>query len=164
LQFADDAGANCYFYVMHQPNGAPTLASIGPLADVPMRLQPKGNSDVVIVNSTLNADSVISAWNLHPTVNAFSALNLKGTEVKANGAPIVTTTNTVSMSNKTLVSPTITGNPVVNGAKLGGRVAVPTTATTAAKPGDWAADATFIYAYTGDGTTHTWVRSAAAAW
>jgi hypothetical protein len=84
--------------------------------------------------------------------------------VTVNGVPVVTTTNTVSMSNKTIVAPTITGNAVVNGAALGGRVAVPATATTAAKPGDWAADATFIYAYTGNGTTHTWVRAAAATW
>ena len=85
-------------------------------------------------------------------------------QVKANGAPIVTTTGAQSLSNKTLVSPTFSGGPVVNGANLGGRVSVPATATTASHPGDWAADAAFIYAYTGDGTTHSWVRSAAATW
>ena len=85
-------------------------------------------------------------------------------QVKANGAPIVTTTGAQSLSNKTLVSPTLSGGPVVNGAKLGGRVAVPATATTASLPGNWAADANFMYAYTGDGATHSWVRSAAATW
>ena len=44
------------------------------------------------------------------------------------------------------------------------KVGVPASATFAGKPGYWAADAAFIYAYTGNGTTHTWVRSAAAAW
>lgn len=44
------------------------------------------------------------------------------------------------------------------------RTTVPGTATTAGLPGDWAADASFAYFYTGDGSTHTWVRSAAASW
>ena len=81
-----------------------------------------------------------------------------------NGVEAVGTTSAQSLSNKTLVSPTLSGGPVVNGARLGGRVAVPATATTASLPGDWAADAANIYAYTGDGTTHAWVRSAAATW
>ena len=80
------------------------------------------------------------------------------------GNAIVDVSAAQSLSNKTLVSPTLSGGPVVNGAKLGGRVAVPATATTASSPGDWAANATYIYAYTGDGTTHSWVRSAAATW
>ena len=94
-------------------------------------------------------------------------LNLSGVgtgTVTVDGVPIVTTTAAQSLSNKTLVSPTLSGGPVVNGARLGGRVSVPATATTASLPGNWAADAGFIYAYTGDGTTHSWVRSAAATW
>jgi len=47
---------------------------------------------------------------------------------------------------------------------VGVKVAVPANATAVGKPGQWAADASFIYAYTGDGSTHSWVRSAAAAW
>lgn len=50
------------------------------------------------------------------------------------------------------------GNP------LGRKVAVPGTATTAGVPGDWAADASYFYAYTGDGSTHAWRRVAVAAW
>jgi hypothetical protein len=92
------------------------------------------------------------------------AVEARSRGVTVSGVPVVTTTAAQSLSNKTLVSPTISGNAVVNGAALGGRVAVPATATTAAKPGDWAADATWHYSYTGNGTTHTWVRSAAAAW
>jgi len=44
------------------------------------------------------------------------------------------------------------------------KVAVPATASTAARPGDWAADASYIYVYTGNGSTHSWVRSSAATW
>jgi hypothetical protein len=50
------------------------------------------------------------------------------------------------------------GNPVST------RVAVPGNAAATGLPGQWAADATAIYAYTGNGTTHTWVKSVAAAW
>jgi hypothetical protein len=52
----------------------------------------------------------------------------------------------------------------VNGFPAGHKVPVPANATAAGKPGQWAADSGFIYAYTGDGTAHTWVRSVAAGW
>ena len=50
---------------------------------------------------------------------------------------------------------------LVGVAYVSRRVDVPLTATSPGFPGDWAADATHIYAYTGDGTTHSWVRSTA---
>lgn len=51
-----------------------------------------------------------------------------------------------------------------SGTPLGRKVVVPGTATTAGVPGDWAADASYFYAYTGDGSTHAWRRVAVAAW
>jgi hypothetical protein len=47
---------------------------------------------------------------------------------------------------------------------LGMKVEVPATATAPGRPGQFAVDATHIYTYTGDGTTHTWVRATAATW
>lgn len=55
------------------------------------------------------------------------------------------------------------GTVKVNGNPAGVKVAVPGSSSTPGKPGQWAADSSFIYAYTGDGTTHTWVR-ASAGW
>jgi hypothetical protein len=51
-----------------------------------------------------------------------------------------------------------------DGSPFGLKVAVPATASTAGAPGQWAADASFLYVYTGDGTTHTWRRVGVAVW
>jgi hypothetical protein len=51
-----------------------------------------------------------------------------------------------------------------DGVPLGKKVLTPATATSTGAPGQWAATATFYYAYVGDGTTHSWVRVALAAW
>jgi hypothetical protein len=98
-------------------------------------------------------------------------LEPKGTgQVRARGLTVVDTASAQTISGKTLTTPTITGpvitgTAVLNGQPVSRRVLpIPASATAAGRPGDWAADITHIYAYTGDGTTHTWVRSAAAAW
>jgi len=44
------------------------------------------------------------------------------------------------------------------------KVSVPATAASSGQPGDYAVDASFRYDYVGDGTTHSWVRSAVATW
>lgn len=51
-----------------------------------------------------------------------------------------------------------------DGFPFGNKVAVPSTSTSAGAPGEWAADTSFFYVYTGDGTTHTWHRVAIATW
>ena len=155
------AGAKDYLQVYTLPNGV-QLKGFGNSANVSLMVMPKGIGKFQVATDT-GADAYVVAAGTAADVSL--NLDAKGNGVvRAGGSPVVTTTNTVSMSNKTIVTPTITGNAVVNGAKLGGRVAVPATATTASSPGDWAADSGFIYAYTGNGTTHTWVRSAAATW
>lgn len=50
------------------------------------------------------------------------------------------------------------------GAPVVTRVAVPATSTSPGVPGAEATNATFLYKYTGDGTTHTWVRTAVTTW
>ncbi|MNC68798.1 hypothetical protein D3C75_1194340 [compost metagenome] len=50
------------------------------------------------------------------------------------------------------------------GSVLSTKVSVPASATAPGKRGDWAVSTTFRYDYTGDGTTHAWVRSAVATW
>lgn len=51
-----------------------------------------------------------------------------------------------------------------DGLPFGQKVAVPSTSSSSGSPGAWAASSTFFYVYTGDGTTHAWVRSALATW
>ena len=47
---------------------------------------------------------------------------------------------------------------------MGAKVGIPGSATAAGKPGQWAANSTYLYVYIGDGTTHSWVRTATATW
>lgn len=42
------------------------------------------------------------------------------------------------------------------------QVAVPATAISAGEPGNYAVNSTHFYIYTGDGSTHSWVRAAVA--
>lgn len=44
------------------------------------------------------------------------------------------------------------------------KVAVPATATSPGVPGNYAVNATHVYHYTGNGTTHSWVRTTAGTW
>ena len=47
---------------------------------------------------------------------------------------------------------------------LARKVGVPASSSAAGLPGDYAADSGYRYDYTGNGSTHTWVRSVAATW
>ncbi len=57
-----------------------------------------------------------------------------------------------------------TPSSATDGFPFGLKVSVPATSTSTGAPGQWAASATFFYTYVGDGTTHSWVRSALATW
>ena len=48
----------------------------------------------------------------------------------------------------------------VNSLPVGQKVAVPSASSSAGKPGQWAANATHMFVYTGDGTNHSWGRVA----
>lgn len=63
-----------------------------------------------------------------------------------------------AVNNVSSAGVTAFGNPVAT------KVAVPANASASGRPGHWAADSSYIYAYTGDGSTHTWVRATAASW
>jgi hypothetical protein len=108
-----NASANCYFRMENQFNGPPRLMAMGrpsSPADIPMMLLPKGDSDIIIGKSVPGKTANISAFNTGTGENATCALNLKGTEIQANGVPVVTTTAAQSLSNKTLADPTISGS------------------------------------------------------
>lgn len=57
-----------------------------------------------------------------------------------------------------------TPGSATDGNAIAMKVPVPADATSVGKPGDYAVGGGFIYHYTGDGSTHTWVRVAAATW
>lgn len=51
-----------------------------------------------------------------------------------------------------------------DGTPISMKVGVPASAGAVGAPGWWAADASYAYFYTGDGTTHAWRRVAVASW
>lgn len=89
-----------------------------------------------IAGQAYNAGGIMSLGTYRMWIDTFGRIRNK------NGTP----------------STAIDGNPVSQ------KVAVPASATSAGAPGDWAASSGFYYAYVGDGTTHSWVRSALASW
>ncbi len=44
------------------------------------------------------------------------------------------------------------------------KVSVPANATSLGQPGQWAADTSYLYIYTGDGSTHSWRRVGISSW
>ena len=50
------------------------------------------------------------------------------------------------------------------GGTVARKVTVPASATSVGQVGDYAVSSSFGYFYTGDGTTHSWVRFTVAAW
>ena len=123
---------------------------------------------------TRNGGEFIGTTAAPPTLRATGgdaaiSINLipKGVgTVNANGVPMLTTTGSQPMSNKTITASTIPVTGVLDSGTTYNAVKVPTpaTATTAGKPGQWAASATHHYSYSGDGTTHSWRRTPHQAW
>jgi parallel beta-helix repeat protein len=84
-------------------------------------------------------------------------VKINGNVAAVNSTSVAFTTQQVELghANDTTVSRSAAGVAAVEGNPVSVRVSVPGTSTTAGKPG---------YTYTGDGSTHTWVRATAATW
>ncbi len=79
-----------------------------------------------------------------------------------NGSPALTTDNIMTITNKTWVSPTLTGSPTVSGAPVVSLVSsVPATATSPGTVGQIAEDNNFFYVCV---ATNTWRRTALSTW
>ena len=138
------------------PTGNPVyLSANGNDSNVGFYLQAKGVSPIVLQSGANVGLSVTGAPS--------SANNLAVYSASAGNAPAIHAVGTDTNVSLNLVTQG-TGTVKANGNPVGHRVAVPANSTTAAKPGAWAANSSYIYTYTGDGTTHTWVRAAAASW
>ena len=124
--------------------------------DVNLFLQPRG-SGYVSLNGADGAKIIRARANVSG-VNYWDIFNsATGNALQANA---VGTDANISIN----VVPKGAGVLQANGNPVGVKVAVPASASATGKPGQWASDASYIYTYTGDGTTHTWVRASAAAW
>lgn len=104
--------------------------------------------------------------------------NSRMTAGRLAGSSSKLTFKNINGSFSTLVFPSgendhLVENSTINGLYYGSgwylypagrKVAVPATATTAGTPGDWAANTSYFYVYTGDGTTHSWRRVGVVSW
>ena len=87
-----------------------------------------------------------SAWNLNPLVlndvYIWPSSTKSGMLYVKNGAPASSS----------------------DGGVLSQKVGVPSSAKAQGLPGHWSADPSYLYIYTGDGTNHSWKRSAISPW
>lgn len=132
------AGAVNYVGAYGNTAGSPVyLAAAGADANIPLYLSAKGTSAVNIGNT--GGSSTVQVIGAASTANSFQifgaaagtapaiaavgsdtnvslSLTSKGTgTVNANGVPVVTTTGTQTLTNKTLTSPAITGGATFSG-------------------------------------------------
>lgn len=167
---------------LYDTGGAPAIALAATASGV--------NYLTVTGSAAAGASTSISATGTDSSVavNVFTkgtgAINMRSSTngVVLQALPVASGVNYVQVSNAT------TGNPAkvsavgsdasiginlvpkgagqvqIDGNTASARVSVPASATSAGKPGQWSADSSYIYKYIGDGTTHSWVRAAAAAW
>lgn len=74
------------------------------------------------------------------------------------------TQGTASTITAAVLRGAIRTHAVPSDAAVAIRVAVPSSGTATGAVGNYAVGGGYVYFYTGDGTTHSWVRSAATAW
>jgi hypothetical protein len=140
--YTEDANSRANFIV--DPIG-PTLSDFSLSSTTPIsqiRISQQAGNQISFKNQSIYQDG--HAWNgphlimasTHAWFDAFRMLRSK------NSAPSSDT----------------------DGSPFGLKVSVPATATSSGAPGQWAADTSYAYFYTGDGTTHSWRRVATAAW
>ena len=137
----------------------------GTPADVAMYLAAKGSGTVGFRNANSFLAVLTGPVGSNSNFQFSCGTTTKPAEILVTGNQPTDTFPGLSIRTQVgAVGSSVTVPVTINGQPAGRKVPAPATATAQGQPGDWAADATHIYAYTGDGTTHSWVRSAAAAW
>ena len=146
------------------PGKAPTIDVGGADANVDVQFKLKGTGQLIApkirVGQLFNQNNSVSL-DLSGTAGDVNHVRIVG--VGSGAAPAIEARGTDANVDVRLL-PKGTGIVRAGNDPVSVKVGVPSSSTFVGKPGYWAADATHIYAYTGNGTTHTWVRSAAAAW
>jgi hypothetical protein len=134
-------------------------------ANIGFQFAPRGTGAVEVWAPPGQRSIKFEAMGGSPNV-ALNLITKGGSSVEANGIPVVTTTAAQSLSNKTLVSPTLT-SPALNGAvRINGAiplavVPVPTTATSTGDAGMVGLSATHLFLCI---APNTWVRAPFATW
>jgi hypothetical protein len=144
---------------------SPVLFTFGPDAKIDLNLILKGGGKLICsdIRTSRIYDWGGSSLTLELEGSAAAVNHLRVSSALTTQPPAFQAIGT-DVDIDLLLKPKGSGVVRVGNNPVGVKVPVPASATAAGKPGQWAADATHIYAYTGNGTVHTWVRSAAAAW
>ena len=155
-----DAVASAVNYLRVYPNVSTqpvVVRAAGGDTNVGLSVRPKGTGNVRMLDgngwpiATFNDWGAVGAdgnyWIFSAGASGSSALNLS-----AAGGDTNVSINVLTKGAGTLQA---------NGSPVGVKVAVPASAGATGVPGQWAADANYIYACT---ATNTWVRCATDAW
>jgi hypothetical protein len=159
--FSPIASAVNYFTSYNAATGGtPALSANGSDATVNMAVQGKGTTGSVLLRESSNR--WVLAATPSTTAGNYNYLQVKNADSGAapSIAAISTSDAAVGLNLKTVGS----GAVQANGNPVGVKVSVPATATSSGIPGQWAADDSWHYTYTGDGSTHKWRRVAHASW
>jgi hypothetical protein len=111
-----------------------------------------------VSNSTAGNPPQLMASGSDPNVNILFVPKGSGyvqVFAPAGGTPQIRALTPDANSNLNLVSRGI-GVVQANGFPVGAKVAIPVSLISPGRPGEFSVDATGMYAYTGDGTAHTW--------
>ena len=131
--------------------GSPVLSAVGSDANTFLTVKGKGVHGPILMSDI---------YNLLVCYRAVGNLNYFTLTGGATGvAPSLQATGETNTSFNLKTSGT--GIVQANGNPVGVKVAVPASAGATGVPGQWAADANYIYACT---ATNTWVRCATDAW
>lgn len=140
-----------------------------------------GNS-VTVGADALNQDITLNGASGQGKVVRFKTASVNRWSIRSNSTAesgtadgsdfqITAYNNSGSYINDWLTISRSTGNITLQGQSIaiganpvGLKVSAPATATSAGLPGHWAVGGGYVYWYTGNGTTHSWVRAAAASW
>ena len=113
INFSSAAGAVDYFDV-NNVTGTVGLRALGTSTNIGITLEPKGNGKTSIYAATGQTPAIAATG---ADTNVSLNLTTKGTgTVQANGVPVVTTTGTETLTNKTLTSPRVNQILDTNGA------------------------------------------------
>ena len=145
-----------------QANGVEVVTTSGAQNLTHKTLTSPNISNPKIGNNVIKDSNNSTILTFNPAASAVNYLQLSNRATGAGDPGFAAVGADTDISIR--LTPKGAGVVKVGSETVSTRVSVPATSSSAGKVGNWAADDSYIYAYTGDGTAHSWVRSAAATW
>ncbi|MHA0288252.1 polysaccharide deacetylase family protein [Mycobacterium sp. C3-094] len=153
---AIDSTANAVNYLRAENSAAGSgvaLRTGGTDPNIGISIRPKGTAGVTVMNS-----GNIPVAQFSSVTNPVNWLQVSAS---AAGQPVSIAAAGSDVDAGINVLPKGTGDLTVGGSPVGTKVSVPATASSTGKPGQWAADANYVYYCT---ALNTWRRAALSTW